>query len=101
MKQVQLLYSNNVLLEDSRNMRLDYSLTEKVSEADQLTPFYGVQVTKYLGDLMESEEAWGISDSKDIVVSILKKLHHYQVTPISMVEIVDELVTQEQTSSFK
>ena len=93
MKQVQLLYSNNVLLEDSRNMRLDYSLTETVSDADQMSPFYGVQVTKYLGDMTESDVQWGISDSKDIVISILKKLHHFQVTPISMVEIIDDLIT--------
>ena len=96
MKQVQLLYSNNVLLEDSRNMRLDYSLTEMVSDADQMTPFYGVQVTKYLGDLTETDVAWGVSDSKDTVVSILKKLHHFQVTPITMVEILDDLITLKQ-----
>lgn len=94
MKQLQLLFSSEVILEDSRVMRLDYSLTEKSSMEDQNTSYYGVKVTKYLDDLMESDEIDAISSSKDSVVSILNKLYHHKVTPISLVEIVDELVTQ-------
>lgn len=95
MKQLYLLFSDEVILEDDRRMKLDYSLTEKYSETDQTTPFYGIHIDKYLDDSVESEEITGISYSKDTVVSILKKLHQHTVTPISMVEIVDELVTAE------
>jgi hypothetical protein len=94
MKQLQLLFSNEVLLEDERVMKLDYSLTEKISEADQKEPYYGVKITKFLDDLVESDEIPGISSSKEAVVSIIKKLCQFEVTPISMAEIVDELVTQ-------
>lgn len=93
MKQVQLLFCNNVLLDDAHNMKLDYSLTEKVFETDQKTPYYGAKITKYLGDTVESDEVCGISTSKDFVISIIQKLYQHEVTPISMVEIVDELVT--------
>jgi hypothetical protein len=75
-------------------MKLDYSLTEKESETDQMTSYYGVRVTKHLDSLIESDEVNGISDSRDTVVSIIKKLCQFEVTPISMVEIVDQLVTQ-------
>ena len=94
MKQLQLLFSKEVLLEDARVMKLDYSLIEKNSEVDRKTCYFGVKVTKYLDNLIEADEVNGISASRDTVVSIIKKLCQYQVTPISMVEIVDELVTQ-------
>ncbi|MDF2512887.1 MAG: hypothetical protein K0S04_2753 [Herbinix sp.] len=94
MKQLQLLFSNEVLLEDARVMKLDYSLTERVSETNQDAPFYGVRITKRLDESVEADEITGISTSRDVVVSIIKKLCQHEVTPISMVEIVDELVTQ-------
>jgi hypothetical protein len=94
MKQVYLMYSNEVKLEDERRMKLDYSLTEKYAETDQNTPYYGIQVAKYLDDTVEKEEVTGISYSKDTVVAIIKKLLQFEVTPISMVEIVDELITE-------
>ncbi len=94
MKQLQVLFSNEVMLEDERRMILDYSLTEKSSDSDQKLSCYGIQITKHLDNLIESEEIGGISYSKDTAVSILKKLCMHKVTPISMVEIVDDLVTE-------
>lgn len=94
MKQLQLLFSNEVTLEDARVMKLDYSLTEKVSEEEPSAPYYGVKITKHLDNLSESDEVCGLSTSKETVVSIIKKLCQFEVTPISMVEILDELVTQ-------
>ena len=93
MKQVQLLFSNRVTLEDSRSMQLDYCLTESVSAEDKMTPFYGIMISKYLGDTVETDEVRGISTSRDSVEKILKKLFEFEVTPISMIEVVDELVT--------
>ncbi|MDF2538327.1 MAG: hypothetical protein K0S76_1348 [Herbinix sp.] len=93
MKQVYLLFSNEVKLEDERSMKLDYSLTERLSESEEKTPYYGIQIEKYLDDTVEKDEVTGISNSKDTVISIIKKLFQYEVTPVSMVEIVDDLVT--------
>jgi hypothetical protein len=94
MKQLQLLFSNEVTLEDERIMKLDYSLTEKISETDQNLPYYGVRITKSLDNLTESDEVTGISASREDAVSIIKKLCQFEVTPISMAEILDELVAQ-------
>lgn len=94
MKQLQLLFSNEVLLEDSRVMKLDYSLTEKRLETDQDTSYYGVNITKHLDNLIESDEVTGISTSKETVITMIRKLCQFEVTPISMAEILDDLVTQ-------
>ena len=96
MYQVQLIYSNKLMLEDTSCMQLDYCLVESASEEDhEKSPYYGIKISKYYGDTVESDEIAGISASRENVVSILKKLHRYEVTPISMVEIIDELVSLE------
>ncbi len=90
----QVLCSNEVLLEEARVMKLDYYLTERISESESAFTYYGAMITKHLDDSVESYEIKGISTSRDEVVSIIKKLCQYEVTPISMVEIVDELVSE-------
>ncbi len=92
MEQMQLLFTSKVKLSEERVMKLDYSLIERNSELNQA--YYGIRVTKFLDDSTESDEIPGISASRENAVSILEKLFQYEVTPISMVEIVDELVTQ-------
>lgn len=94
MEAYQVLFSNEVVLEDERVMRLDYSLTQKLSQTENSFPYYGARITKYLDKRTETEEICGISESMDNVISLIKKLCHFQVTPISMVEIVDDLITQ-------
>jgi hypothetical protein len=86
------LFSNEVKLEDERVMKLDYILTEGSSETEQI-PFYGVKIIKFLGDLEEADEIAGVSETREDAVGIIRKLYQFQVTPISMPEIVDELIT--------
>ena len=95
MKHLQLLFSNEVCLEDDRKMKLDYCLTADYAQAGQTVPYYGIRITKHLENLEETEEVCGISYSKDKVVSMTEKLFQYEVTPIHLVEIVDDLITQE------
>ncbi len=93
MKQVKLLFSSKVKLEDEREMALDYFLTEMISEADRVTPYFGVGIIKQSGAITETEEICGVSASKETAIGILEKLYRYQVTPMSLAEAVDELVT--------
>lgn len=94
MKQLQVLFSNEVALEDDRKMRLDYFLTKDYFKSDVEEPYYGIRITKYLDELEESEEVSGISCSKETVLSMIEKFSINVVTPIHLVEIVDDLVTQ-------
>ncbi|HKL99893.1 MAG TPA: DUF6514 family protein [Mobilitalea sp.] len=93
MKKMELLYSSEVKLEDSRTMKLDYRLTENFDRLEDTEPYYGVHITKYLEDLVECDEVCGISYSKDTVVSMIKVLFQNEVTPISMIGIIDDMVT--------
>jgi|GEM_PF-382289 len=96
MKEAKVLFSNDVLLENGKVMKLDYSLIESISEIDQ-SPYFGVRVTKYLDGQIETDEVAGLSSSREKVVKILNKLYKYEVTPISLVEILDCLQTLEET----
>lgn len=93
MESLDLLFSKQICLEESRSMILKYFLMEKIKESN-LLPLYGIQISKYDGDMMETDNVSGISHSKERVVSMIRKLFQYDVTPISMVEIIDDIVTQ-------
>ncbi len=93
MKERQLLFSNELILEDNRCMKLNYSLLVTNKEEGQGEPYYGISITRYLDNTVEAEEVEGISYSREAVVSMIRKLYRNEVTPISMIEIVDELVT--------
>jgi len=93
MDRMDLLFSKQICLEDERSMILKYFLVEKNKDLN-LLPLYGIQITKYLDDVIETDNVTGISHSKDKVIKLIKKLFQYEVTPISMVEIIDDFVTQ-------
>ena len=94
MRKKELLFKNEVTLDDDRMMRLEYNLTENHME-DNDEPYYGIQIIKYFDDNLEMDEVSGISYSKDKVKSVTKILFQHVVTPISMVEIIDDLITLE------
>ena len=94
MKKVKILFCNEISLEDKRRVKLDYYLTECYAEQDESQPYYGVGIDKYLEGEVETEEVLGISHSKDKVVAILKKLFQHTVTPLSMIEILDDLMSE-------
>lgn len=94
MRKMKLLFSNEMTLDDDRKMRLEYNLMENRSiEKEEL--YYGIQIIKYLGDELEIEEIKGISSSREKAEAITRILFQHGVTPISMVEIVDDIITLE------
>lgn len=93
MKEKELLFSSEVILEDNRCMKLNYSLLATNKEEGAGEPYYGISISKYLDNTVETEEVEGISYSREAVVSMIKTLYRNEVTPISMIEIVDDLVT--------
>lgn len=94
MKKSNVLFKNEVTLEDSRVMRLEYNITEN-RLANSEKSYYGIQIVKYLDGNLEMEEVEGISYSREKVETITRILFQNLVTPISMIEIIDDLITQE------
>jgi len=94
MKQSELLFRNEVCLEDQRKMKLAYCLISECLQEGQTEPYYGIRITKHLGNSEETEEVNGVSYCKETVISMIKKLFQYEVTPVHLVEIVDGFITQ-------
>ena len=94
MRKMELLFRNEVTLENDRIMRLEYNITENHC-TDNGDPYYGIQIIKHIDDNLEMEEVKGVSCSKDKVKSMIYILFQHVVTPISMIEIIDDLITSE------
>lgn len=79
-------------LEDGRWLQLEYYLTEDENESleDRL---YGMAIISIDGDVVDMECVEKVSYSKDQVIGMLETLMTYSVTPITMLDVVDEMVT--------
>lgn len=78
---------------DNRNIELEYYLLCQ-REEDWEQPVYGIAVEKRENGIKEHEMACGISRSKSIVKHMIDKLCCCTVTPISLLEIVDDIITE-------
>lgn len=94
MKELRLQKEQVLQLENNKGVKLEYYLTIEDSADEEWGSIYGIQVIKKDGDFVEEEATGGITYSKELALEILNKLFLFQVTPISVIEIVDELLTQ-------
>lgn len=94
MEKMYVIFSNVVELDEEKIMKLDYCLTENLTETEPAIPYFGIQINKKLNGNVETEKVAGISHSKDTVMGYIKKLAQFAVTPISMVEILDDMITE-------
>lgn len=80
-------------------IRLEYYLVEETRDVSNYLPLYGIRIIKYSrsesGLIREQRTASAISYSRIFVMEVLNKLIDHLVTPISMLEIIDDQVTQE------
>ena len=80
-----------VKLGDGREMKLRYYVTEELdSDSERL---YGIMV-KMLGEGMECEQTGPISESGTWVTKLCKKIARGLVTPMGLIYVVDDLVTE-------
>lgn len=78
----------------------DFSVSYYLLE-DSGKDLYGVAVEKMddVKDMIEVEEIPIISKSKQKVLGVLELLAKYEVTPVSVVEIIDEIIELEEKKS--
>ncbi len=82
--------------EDRHSVQLSYYLLEDQRDLAG-TPLYGIQVVKQVRDhgeiVKETETAAAISYSEAFVRQILFELIEHTVTPMCLLEVVDDMVT--------
>lgn len=86
---------------DCNNVRikLEYYLIETKSNLEKKETLYGIQIVKYKKAEREIEKEvesiTGLSYSKKFVEQMIACLMDHTVTPICMLEIVDDYMTRE------
>lgn len=98
MKRNYLLGKKPVEIEGKKEMQLEYYLLEEDRKESEGPILYGIKIIKNIDSYLESEEVKGISYSKEFVKQMILRLMENDVTPISMIEIVDGFLTMELCS---
>ncbi|WP_167955020.1 DUF6514 family protein [Anaerosporobacter faecicola] len=97
MRVVHLIGEKKVELEDQREMVLLYYLIEEPSKEmsgkDGSSFLYGIKIEKQFGGIVESEEVEALSYSKEVVMQLINTLMECTVTPLTLIEVVDDLIT--------
>ncbi len=93
MKKLYLEGTKTMIMEDSKEVQLDYYLVEDYKDRGQDISLYGIKIVKHLDDYLETEYTDPISYSRDIVKEMVHKLWYNGVTLVTMLEIVDDLVS--------
>lgn len=89
--------SKNVLDEQGNKVTLFYYLLSKqTKEHDKDSDVvYGIEITKYKDEIfIESDKIEGISYKKNEVLDFITDIANGNVTPISLVELTDEFISQ-------
>ena len=80
--------------DNNHGFELEYHLIEKWQEDFNDEPLYGVQITKTENDSVEVERFDGITHSKELASDLLTKLLTHTITPIVMLEVIDEFISE-------
>lgn len=91
--------TNDIGLEEKK-LQIQYFLTEDVQHISNYTKkVYGIEVINKISNSKdisyEVEKVLKISYSKLLVEKILTKLIEYMVTPVCLIELIDEIMTDE------
>ena len=97
MKQYEMRGKRVVDIQPERQMSLEYYVISTKSEEDG-SEVYGASIEKTEGEKIEKEEIAAISRDKGMVVELVDLMITNTVTPISMVYIVDDYITEKYCS---
>ena len=91
----ELYETRKTTTQKGEEMLLHYHLLREdmTEEGDNKTAVYGVQVSEFIGgELQDMEYVDGITDCKDKILNILQTLVHGLVTPVTLVNILDDMI---------
>lgn len=93
MRKLYLEGTKTMVLEDNKELTLDYYLVEDYKDRRQDVMLYGIKIVQHMEDYLETEYTEPISYSKDVVKEMVHKLWCNGVTLVTMFEVVDDLVS--------
>ncbi|SES64657.1 DUF6514 family protein [[Clostridium] polysaccharolyticum] len=97
MTESKLIGKRIILAVPEREMCLEYFILKEQNEHDN-TVTYGAKICKTENGIDEVEEVKGITDSSKVIISLADMLLENTVTPISMVDVIDDYVTDKLCS---
>lgn len=97
MERVDLIGEKLVTLENQSDMTLQYYMVEESTlegkASGESEYMYGIRVDKQYEGIVESEEVRALTYSKSLAHEFVRTLMLHTVTPITLVETVDDLMT--------
>lgn len=86
-----------VELVPERELVLEYFMLKDIDEVNKSVS-YGAEIRKTEAGNNEIETVKGITDSKEMVTDLIDILLENIVTPISMVDVIDDYITEKVCS---
>lgn len=93
MKRLYLKGLKNILKENNTTMHVEYYLVEENSTERFDEYLYSIMIIKREKEIIEMEESGGLSYSRVFVEELTETLVENDVTPFSMIDIIDDLIT--------
>ena len=93
MRKLYLEGTKKIVLEDNKEVKFDYYLVEDNKFYDPNTMLYGIKIVQHMENHLITEYSEPISYSRDVVQDMVHKLWKNEVTLSTMLEIVDDLVS--------
>ncbi|MFV0341567.1 MAG: DUF6514 family protein [Anaerocolumna sp.] len=94
MEKLYLEGTKLIAMEDEKEVKFDYYLVEDNKGCEKNIMLYGIKIVQHMENHLVAEYSDPISYSKDLVQGMVHKLCNNEVTLASMLEIVDDLVTE-------
>lgn len=93
MTESKLIGKRIVEIVPGRKMVLEYFIIKNFDESSQ-TISYGAKIHKTEEESSETEIINGIIDSEEVILDVVNMLLEHTVTPVSMVNVIDDYVTE-------
>ncbi len=94
MEKLFLEGTKKIVLEDNNELVFDYYLVEESRSQTEHEKLYGIKIFQHMKDHLLVEYSEPISYSKETVKDMIHKLWKNEVTLVTMLEIVDDLVSE-------
>lgn len=102
MRNLCLVGEKSFFDEEKKEVNLQYYLIEEQRDIKVESTLYGIKIVKNKRDcgkiFQEQEVAASLSYSRDFVKQMIVKMMRGMVTPITMMEIMDDLMSEEACS---